>query len=101
MTVRLVDRAPTVAPQALIAGLVPPPLFSQVSLSSYVSDPSEPTQQAAVTRVSSFAAVLEAAPTRGGLLRKRAADRPLGIYLDGGFGVGKTHLLASLWRAAP
>jgi cell division protein ZapE len=24
-----------------------------------------------------------------------------GIYLDGGFGVGKTHLLASLWHAAP
>jgi cell division protein ZapE len=24
-----------------------------------------------------------------------------GIYLDGGYGVGKTHLLASLWHAAP
>ena len=24
-----------------------------------------------------------------------------GVYLDGGFGVGKTHLLASLWHAAP
>ena len=24
-----------------------------------------------------------------------------GIYLEGGFGVGKTHLLASLWNAAP
>ncbi|WP_131746538.1 cell division protein ZapE [Frankia sp. Cppng1_Ct_nod] len=28
------------------------------------------------------------------------SGRP-GVYLDGGFGVGKTHLLASLWHAAP
>ena len=26
---------------------------------------------------------------------------PMGLYLDGGFGVGKTHLLASTWHAAP
>jgi cell division protein ZapE len=25
---------------------------------------------------------------------------PAGVYLDGGFGVGKTHLLASLWHAS-
>jgi cell division protein ZapE len=25
----------------------------------------------------------------------------MGLYLDGGFGVGKTHLLASMWHAAP
>jgi cell division protein ZapE len=35
-------------------------------------------------------------------LRKAAPPehRP-GIYFDGGFGVGKTHLLASVWHAAP
>ncbi|WP_103539567.1 cell division protein ZapE, partial [Streptomyces sp. SM9] len=26
---------------------------------------------------------------------------PRGVYLDGGYGVGKTHLLASLWHATP
>ena len=31
----------------------------------------------------------------------RPARRARGIYLDGGFGVGKTHLLASLWHEAP
>ena len=39
----------------------------------------------------------------GGLFgggRKRGPE-PAGIYLDGGFGVGKTHLLASTWHAAP
>ncbi|WP_461029493.1 cell division protein ZapE, partial [Streptomyces sparsus] len=30
-----------------------------------------------------------------------AAEGPRGVYLDGGYGVGKTHLLASLWHAAP
>src|SRR5699024_8438530 len=44
-------------------------------------------------------------PTRqGGLFswrRKRVAPMRPGIYLDGGFGVGKTHLLAALWHAAP
>ncbi|MGI8900939.1 MAG: hypothetical protein ACR2HA_08405 [Nocardioides sp.] len=31
----------------------------------------------------------------------RSAAAPSGIYLDGGYGVGKTHPLASLWHAAP
>ncbi|MET8827990.1 cell division protein ZapE [Streptomyces sp. NPDC004610] len=30
-----------------------------------------------------------------------AGGSPLGVYLDGGYGVGKTHLLASLWHATP
>jgi cell division protein ZapE len=32
---------------------------------------------------------------------RRAAPSKPGIYLDGGFGVGKTHLLAALWKLAP
>jgi len=30
-----------------------------------------------------------------------AGSGPVGVYLDGGYGVGKTHLLASLWHAVP
>ncbi|MEK8145414.1 AFG1/ZapE family ATPase [Streptomyces sp. M10(2022)] len=30
-----------------------------------------------------------------------APTGPRGVYLDGGYGVGKTHLLASLWHATP
>ena len=38
----------------------------------------------------------------GGLFsRKKAAPTLPGVYLDGGFGVGKTHLLAALWHVAP
>ena len=32
--------------------------------------------------------------------RREPVTRP-GVYLDGGFGVGKTHLLAALWHLAP
>lgn len=33
--------------------------------------------------------------------RRRFKDALPGIYFDGGFGVGKTHLLAALWHSAP
>ena len=100
MPVRLVDRSPVVPPDTLVAALVPPPQFEAVRFETYVPDPGQPTQAAAVERLRVFAGTLEPAPRR--LLRKGRgpAGRP-GVYLDGGFGVGKTHLLASLWHAAP
>lgn len=33
--------------------------------------------------------------------RRKTPQAKPGIYLDGGFGVGKTHLLASVWHLAP
>ncbi len=100
MPVRLVDRQPEVAVQSLIAGLVPPPLFSAVRFDNYRPDPAEPSQAAAAAALAGFAAEIDTPAGRGGLLRKRARPSTRsGIYLDGGFGVGKTHLLASLWHA--
>lgn len=95
---RLVDRSPVVAPDALIAGLVPPPLFADVRFDTYRPDPAEPTQSDALAALKVFADSLDT-PARSGRFRRRA-DRPQarGVYLDGGFGVGKTHLLASLWH---
>ncbi len=100
MPVRLVDRSPVVPPDTLVAALVPPPQFDAVRFETYVPDPGQPSQAAAVERLRAFAGTLEPAPKR--LLRKGRGPigRP-GVYLDGGFGVGKTHLLASLWHAAP
>ena len=40
-------------------------------------------------------------PPRGWFGRRRRPASGRGIYLDGGFGVGKTHLLASLWHDVP
>lgn len=96
----LVDRHPTVSPQRLIAQLVPPPTFTDVSFDSYRPDPAEPTQSAAVVACQSFCD--EAIRRRAGrkkLFGKRETLPGVGLYLDGGFGVGKTHLLASAyWR---
>jgi cell division protein ZapE len=100
---RLVDRHPVVAVDTLIAGLVPPPLFADVRFSTYQPDPTQPSQHRAATALGKFAASVAAPQGRSGLFRRRAPStrQPSGIYLDGGFGVGKTHLLASLWHAAP
>ncbi|HEY9410350.1 MAG TPA: cell division protein ZapE [Jiangellaceae bacterium] len=99
---RLVDRRPDVPASRLIADMVPPPRFADVSFDSYLPDPGQPTQSAAVAAARVFAGAVGDRPARRSWLR-RAPDAPearAGLYLDGGFGVGKTHLLASLWHAA-
>ena len=97
---RLVDRHPTVSPQRLIAQLVPPPTFTDVSFDTYQPDAAEPTQAAAVGSCLNFCE--EALRRRAGrrkMFGKREVLPGVGLYLDGGFGVGKTHLLASAyWR---
>ena len=104
MPQRLVDRLPEVTAADLLAQFRVPPRFARVSFDSYVPDAGHPTQAAAVAGMRVFAARLGAppAPPRRGLFRRAPAppeNRP-GVYLDGGFGVGKTHLLASLARSA-
>ncbi|SPM37366.1 Predicted ATPase [Mycobacterium rhizamassiliense] len=98
----LVDRHPTVSPERLIAQLKPPPTFADVSFATYRPDPAEPSQAAAVAACQDFCA--QAVQRRAGrrkLFGKRAALPGVGIYLDGGFGVGKTHLLASAYYQLP
>ena len=84
----------------LVAGLTPPPRFRDVRLHTYSPDPGEPSQAAAVAAVQAFAASV-AAPRRERRWRRQRLPEGRGLYLDGGFGVGKTHLLASLWHAVP
>lgn len=96
----LIDRRPAVSPERLVAQLVPPPTFAGVSFESYHPDPAEPTQGTALQRTREFGEL--AVRRRAG--KKRLLGRPAvlpgaGLYLDGGFGVGKTHLLASLYFA--
>ncbi len=98
---RLVDRNPAASPEQLLTGFVPPPRFEAVSFDNYLPDPQQPTQAAAVAGLRAFAARLQAPEPRRRRFRRGAPPeaRP-GIYLDGGFGVGKTHLLASVWHSA-
>jgi len=99
-----VDRAPTVQPERLVADLVPPPRFARVRFETYEPDPDQATQAAAVAGLRSFADRLSApAGGRRSWFRRGPAppEARAGVYLDGGFGVGKTHLLASLWHVSP
>ncbi|MDQ3481217.1 MAG: cell division protein ZapE, partial [Actinomycetota bacterium] len=69
----------------------------------------EASQQRALQDVGRFVHSLTAAATataersqRRRWFRRQELPKPAsGLYLDGGFGVGKTHLLAGLWHAAP
>ena len=101
---RLVDRFPHVEAERLVAELVPPPRFARESFATYLPDLAQPTQAAAVAGLKAFAGQMLAPPPAAPRFRFRRAappERRAGIYLDGGFGVGKTHLLASLWHVAP
>jgi cell division protein ZapE len=98
----LVDRHPTVSPERLIAQLRPPPTFADVSFATYRPDPAEPTQAAAVLASQDFCRqAVERRAGRRKLLGRRVVLPGVGLYLDGGFGVGKTHLLASAYYQLP
>jgi len=94
---RLVDRAPVVPAETLVASMVPPPRFDQARFSTYLPDPSQPSQAAAVEVLQHFASTTAPQPRRLFGRSRPAPGRP-GVYLDGGYGVGKTHLLAALWH---
>ncbi|SDP17398.1 cell division protein ZapE [Nakamurella panacisegetis] len=96
----LVDATPFVSPGQLIEGLVPPPRFGDVRFSTYRPDPSEKSQAAALSALETMAGSITNPPKKG-RFRRSADPVSAGVYLDGGFGVGKTHLLASLWHAVP
>ncbi|HET7232402.1 MAG TPA: cell division protein ZapE [Longimicrobium sp.] len=88
-------------PAELVAGFVPPPRFADKRFGNYRPDARHPSQAAAVERLRAVADELR--NERGGWLRKVFGGREQGggVYLDGGFGVGKTHLLAALWNESP
>lgn len=103
---RLIDRHPQIAADELVATMVPPPRFDHARFDTYLPDAQEPSQAAALAACRAFAQqVATDRPARGWLRAwlgggRRAHPQPA-MYLDGGFGVGKTHLLASLWHAVP
>jgi cell division protein ZapE len=100
--VRLIDRDPAVSGDDMVASLVPPPQFDDATFESYRADPAYPSQDDAKHRLIAFAGPAASAP-RGGLFRraKKEPETKPGVYLDGGFGVGKTHLLAATFHAMP
>ena len=86
---------------AVLRSFVPTRRFASVSFGSYRPDPRYASQQRALDRMRQFASEVSATPRR----RLRFLPTPRGnnqrraIYLDGGYGVGKTHLLAATYHA--
>jgi cell division protein ZapE len=96
--VRLVDRSPRLDAGALAERFSPPRRFQDVRFDTYIPDPAHPSQANARARCETFA-VAGAHTKTGWFRRKPQTNTKAGLYLDGGFGVGKTHLLASTWHA--
>jgi cell division protein ZapE len=95
-------RRPTLTPQQLTQSLSPSARFGAVRFGNYRPNPAYPSQAQARDALEAFAARAAQGPVRPGALRlfKRSKPEGQGLYLDGGFGVGKTHLLASTYHAA-
>jgi len=82
------------------SNFAPPPRFGETNFAGYI--PQDPSQTIARDRVNAF--VIEAAQNKpqkrsGFFGRKKETPQGQGLYLDGGFGVGKTHLLASAYNS--
>jgi cell division protein ZapE len=82
----LLTRFPVADVADLLSELTPPREFLNASFTNYFEDSNFPTQGAAKAKLEAFA-------------RSGKSGKLPGIYLDGGFGVGKTHLLASTYFA--
>lgn len=82
---------PQLEANQLLLDFVPPREFSSARFSTYVPSADYASQAIAVKAASEFVS-----GRKKGLFGKPVFDS--GIYLDGGFGVGKTHLLASIWH---
>lgn len=74
--------------------LVPPREFTNARFDNYLPDPAHPSQALALEAARSF---VHPRVIRG-LFAGKKVQVHSGIYLDGGFGVGKTHLLAAIWH---
>jgi len=86
MQMNLSDISSEVSVSELLDELVPPSEFQKVSFETYVPNEAFASQGLARDKAAAFAKTVG----------KKGTDN-LGIYLDGGFGVGKTHLLASIY----
>ncbi len=80
---------------------MPPPRFAEVRFATYQPSPAFRSQGAALTAMEQFATTVVRGESAERIRLPRRTPRHDGAparYLDGGFGVGKTHLLAGLWH---
>jgi cell division protein ZapE len=91
--VDILQRKPNPSIGELLAELVPPREFQGARLGNYIPHQEYPSQTKALERAEVFVG-----NSRSKKLFAKRETPPPGIYLDGGFGVGKTHLLAGAWH---
>jgi cell division protein ZapE len=88
-------------PSQTLPDFVPPPRFGMTHFSSY--KPQHPSQQVALEKTQAFVQNIPPAQKASfswqSVFFRHKETRGKGLYLDGGFGVGKTHLLASAYDA--
>ncbi len=89
MRVTIQDLKTDITVSELFAELVPPKEFEPATFSNYYPDSNFTSQQEALDKARAFVSSLG---------KKNSGE--LGVYLDGGFGVGKTHILASIYHEA-
>ena len=94
MIVQLAERDAPVNPTDLLLEFKPTPRFQTARFSSYQPNPAFASQAAALKKLEGVATQPR---VRKGFLQRRAVVLP-SVYLDGGFGVGKTHLLAATFH---
>lgn len=90
----LVEIQPNPSLAEVLAQLVPPREFTKARFENYLPDQRFPSQSEALQAARNFLGPSVAKS----LFSKSKSKAPAGIYLDGGFGVGKTHLLAAIWH---
>jgi cell division protein ZapE len=95
--VQLSDRDQAVEPSMLLVSFLPQPRFETVRFSNYSPNPGFASQSQVRDRLERLA--FDPMARKGLSWFGRKPEPGIGVYLDGGFGVGKTHLLAATWHA--
>lgn len=93
----LLERNPAPTTARLLSDLIPPREFENSSFANYVPHAEYASQAVASEVANNFAHGKSAKKSL--FSRGQTEPEKLGIYLDGGFGVGKTHLLAATFHA--
>ena len=89
----LCERFPVLDADTIIRNFVVPPRFIDSTFENYIPNEAEPSQFEAKIRIQEFADAIRAVKPKRFWKTPKVAKH---IYLDGGFGVGKTHLLTAL-----
>jgi cell division protein ZapE len=90
----LVEIQPDPSLDEVLSQLVPPREFTKARFDNYLPSNAFPSQAVAVAAAKEF---VKPSALKG-LFSRAKFPKYAGIYLDGGFGVGKTHLLAAIWH---